>query len=114
MPAWYDEDGNIHVGRSEAEARQRGGLADNAPLTRDEDVLETWFSSALWAHSTLGWPDEARMRSEGFDRYLPTSVLITGVDIFFFCLACMILVYGNFTVILSIDQSILTGLLLSR
>ncbi len=97
IPAWYDEQGNIHVGRSEDEVRARQALDADVVLRQDEDVLETWFSSALWAHSTLGWPDPKRMASEGFERYLPTSVLITGFDIIFFWVARMIMMTGYIT-----------------
>ncbi len=87
IPAWFDPDGGVHVGRDEADARRRAGLADDVPLTQDEDVLDTWFSSALWPFSTLGWPDRTR-RLEAF---YPTSVLVTGFDIIFFWVARMIM-----------------------
>ena len=68
IPAWFDAEGNCHVGRSEAEVRARLGLAADAVLTQDSDVLETWFSSQLWPFSTMGWPDEQAMAARGFDR----------------------------------------------
>ncbi|MGR8919417.1 MAG: valine--tRNA ligase, partial [Gammaproteobacteria bacterium] len=74
IPAWYDSDGNIYVGHDEADARRRGGIGDDVALSQDEDVLDTWFSSALWPFSTLGWPDE----TPELDTYYPTSVLVTG------------------------------------
>jgi valyl-tRNA synthetase len=80
IPAWYDEDGGVHVGRDEADARRRSGLADDVPLVQDEDVLDTWFSSALWPFTTLGWPDQTRRLAT----FYPTSVLVTGFDIIFF------------------------------
>ncbi|MCC3751596.1 MAG: valine--tRNA ligase [Halorhodospira halophila] len=86
IPAWYDEQGRVYVGRSEAEVRERHGLGD-AVLTRDEDVLDTWFSSALWPFSTLGWPQE----TEALRTFYPTSVLVTGFDIIFFWVARMIM-----------------------
>ncbi len=87
IPAWYGPDGAIHVGRSEAEIRARDGIAASVPLTQDEDVLDTWFSSALWPFSTLGWPDETpELRA-----FYPTSVLVTGFDIIFFWVARMIM-----------------------
>jgi valyl-tRNA synthetase len=61
-PGLVRRDGNIYVGRSEEEVREKNDLAEDVELSRDEDVLETWFSSALWAHSTLGWPDKKRMQ----------------------------------------------------
>ncbi len=85
IPAWYDEDGKVYVGHDEADARARGGIGDDVPLTQDEDVLDTWFSSALWPFSTLGWPDDTAELA----RYYPTSVLITGFDIIFFWVARM-------------------------
>jgi valyl-tRNA synthetase len=89
IPAWYDEDGQIYVARSEteahAQARARHGRA--VPLRQDEDVLDTWFSSALWPFSTQGWPE----RTPDLDRYYPTSVLVTGFDIIFFWVARMLM-----------------------
>ena len=87
IPAWYDPDGNIHVGHDEEDARRRGGLDESVVLKQDEDVLDTWFSSALWPFSTLGWPDE----TPRLDKYYPTSVLVTGFDIIFFWVARMIM-----------------------
>ncbi len=76
IPAWYDADGNVYVARSESDAlAQAGGKS----LTRDPDVLDTWFSSALVPFSTLGWPDEAAMKAAGFDRFLPSTVLTTAL-----------------------------------
>ncbi|ABM61466.1 valine--tRNA ligase [Halorhodospira halophila] len=86
IPAWYDEQGHVYVGRSEAEVRERHGLGD-APLTRDDDVLDTWFSSALWPFSTLGWPEQ----TDALRTFYPTSVLVTGFDIIFFWVARMIM-----------------------
>jgi len=93
IPAWYDTDGQIFVARSLAEAQQQAG--PGVVLRRDPDVLETWFSSALWSHSTLGWPNQKQ--AHGFDRYLPTSVLVTGFDILFFWVARMIMMTDHFT-----------------
>ena len=90
IPAWFDEAGNAYVGRSEAEVRAAHGLGDIA-LRQDPDVLETWFSSAMFPFSTQGWPDEDKMGALGFDVALPTSVLVTGFDIIFFWVARMIM-----------------------
>jgi len=87
IPAWYDEAGNIYVGHDEAEARARAGLAPDLVLTQDPDVLDTWFSSALWPFSTLGWPD----KTPELETFYPTSVLVTGFDIIFFWVARMIM-----------------------
>ncbi len=87
IPAWYDSEGNIYVGRSEAEVRAKHQLADDYPLSQDEDVLDTWFSSALWPFSTLGWPEQ----TERVKTFYPTSVLVTGFDIIFFWVARMIM-----------------------
>ena len=87
IPAWYDEQGNIYVGRSEEEVRSRHQLGADYPLRQDEDVLDTWFSSALWPFSTLGWPDQTRR----LQMFYPTSVLVTGFDIIFFWVARMIM-----------------------
>jgi valyl-tRNA synthetase len=87
IPAWYGPDGAAYVGRTEAEARARHGLAPDLPLRQDEDVLDTWFSSALWPFSTLGWPEETpELRT-----FYPGSVLVTGFDIIFFWVARMIM-----------------------
>ncbi|MBM5811447.1 MAG: valine--tRNA ligase [Gammaproteobacteria bacterium] len=87
IPAWYDPAGAVYVGRSEAEVRRRHGLAADLPLRQDEDVLDTWFSSALWPFSTLGWPAQ----TPELARFYPTSVLVTGFDIIFFWVARMIM-----------------------
>ena len=87
IPAWYDEAGNVYVERSEQAVRERHGLGDDVPLRRDEDVLDTWFSSALWPFSTLGWP----AHTERLETFYPTSVLVTGFDIIFFWVARMIM-----------------------
>ena len=87
IPAWYAPDGAVYVGRSEREVRARHGLAAQLPLSQDEDVLDTWFSSALWPFSTLGWPQ----RTPELARFYPTAVLVTGFDIIFFWVARMIM-----------------------
>jgi len=87
IPAWYDAAGNVYVGRSEQEVRSKHGLPADYALRQDEDVLDTWFSSALWPFSTLGWPEQTgRLR-----QFYPTSVLVTGFDIIFFWVARMIM-----------------------
>ena len=92
IPAWYGPDGAVHVGRDEADARRRSGLAAQVPLRQEADVLETWFSSALWSFATLGWPDD----SEDLRRFHPTDVLVTGHDIIFFWVARMIMMALKF------------------
>ena len=91
IPAWYDEKGNVYVARSEAEAQAKAG--PGVALRRDEDVLDTWFSSALVCHSTLGWPAD----TEDLKRYLPSQVLTTGYEIIFFWVARMIMMTMHFT-----------------
>ena len=86
IPAWYDDEGTIYVGRSESEIRQQHQLGDR-PLRQDEDVLDTWFSSALWTFGTLGWPEP----SELLKTFHPSNVLVTGFDIIFFWVARMIM-----------------------
>ncbi|MGM0412701.1 MAG: valine--tRNA ligase [Pseudomonadota bacterium] len=87
IPAWYDAAGNLYVGHDEAAVRAEHGLGEDVVLTRDEDVLDTWFSSALWPFSTLGWPEE----TPDLATFYPTSVLVTGFDIIFFWVARMIM-----------------------
>ena len=93
VPAWYDAEGNIYVGRTEAEARQKHGLAATVVLRQDDDVLDTWFSSALWPFSTLGWP----AADPALKQFYPTAVLVTGFDIIFFWVARMIMMGLKFT-----------------
>jgi valyl-tRNA synthetase len=97
IPAWYDADGKVYVGRSEAEVRSRHGLGAAVALTRDEDVLDTWFSSALVCHSTLGWPEPQGADTSAWDLYLPSTVLVTGFDIIFFWVARMVMMTTHFT-----------------
>ncbi len=98
IPAWYDDAGNLYVGRSEEEVRAKNTsrLAPNASLKRDPDVLDTWFSSALVCHSTLGWPEPKGDDKVAYDLYLPSSVLVTGFDIIFFWVARMIMMTTHF------------------
>jgi len=86
IPAWYDEDGNVYVGFSEQDVREKNKLGDIA-LRQDDDVLDTWFSSALWPFSTLGWPE----KTDALDEFYPGNVLVTGFDIIFFWVARMIM-----------------------
>ena len=92
IPAWYDEEGNIYVATTESEVRAKYELSDDLKLSQDKDVLDTWFSSALWPFSTLGWPEE----STDLEKYYPTSLLVTGFDIIFFWVARMIMMGLNF------------------
>jgi len=87
IPAWYDPDGNVYVGKDEAAIRATHDLPDSLALAQDDDVLDTWFSSALWTFSTLGWPEE----TEELAKFHPASVLVTGFDIIFFWVARMIM-----------------------
>ncbi len=87
IPAWYDSKGNIYVGRSEEEVREKYKLDATVALDQDKDVLDTWFSSALWPFSTLGWPEQ----TDRLKQFYPTSVLVTGFDIIFFWVARMIM-----------------------
>ncbi|WKL77246.1 valine--tRNA ligase [Francisella tularensis subsp. mediasiatica] len=87
IPAWYDEAGNAYVGEDEADVRAKYNLADDIAIKQDEDVFDTWFSSALWPFSTLGWPEQ----TPELAKYYPTSVLVTGFDIIFFWVARMMM-----------------------
>ncbi|APC90937.1 MULTISPECIES: valine--tRNA ligase [Francisella] len=87
IPAWYDEAGNVYVGESEEDIRAKYNLAADITIKQDEDVFDTWFSSALWPFSTLGWPE----KTPELEKYYPTSVLVTGFDIIFFWVARMMM-----------------------
>ncbi|MDN0108698.1 valine--tRNA ligase [Yersinia rochesterensis] len=92
IPAWYDEQGKVYVGRDEAEVRRENNLGANVALRQDEDVLDTWFSSGLWTFSTLGWPEQ----TEALKTFHPTSVVVSGFDIIFFWIARMIMLTMHF------------------
>jgi valyl-tRNA synthetase len=98
IPAWYDDKGRIYVGRNEEEATRHARAAGfTGALRRDPDVLDTWFSSALVCHSTLGWPEPKGTAKTEYDLYLPSSVLVTGFDIIFFWVARMVMMTTWFT-----------------
>ncbi|KZZ55687.1 valine--tRNA ligase [Oleiphilus sp. HI0125] len=92
IPAWYDNEGNVYVARTEEEARAHNNISDDVALSQDEDVLDTWFSSALWTFGTLGWPEA----TERLKTFHPTDVLVTGFDIIFFWVARMITMTMHF------------------
>ena len=107
IPAWYDNAGKIYVGRSEQEVRAANNIPAETPLEQDEDVLDTWFSSALWPFATMGWPDETPELKE----FLPSSVLVTGFDIIFFWVARMIMMTQKFTDQIPFKEVYITGLI---
>ena len=106
IPAWHDEHGNIYAAADEASVRKKYDLDDTVTLSQDEDVLDTWFSSALWTFSTLGWPN----KRDYFDRFHPTNVLVTGFDIIFFWVARMIMMTLKFTEQVPFKKVYITGL----
>ena len=106
IPAWHDDHGNVYAAADEASVRKKYNLDDAVTLSQDEDVLDTWFSSALWTFSTLGWPN----KRDYFDRFHPTNVLVTGFDIIFFWVARMIMMTLKFTEQVPFKKVYITGL----
>ena len=106
IPAWFDKEENVYVGKTEDEVRKKYDLKD-IELHQDEDVLDTWFSSALWTFSTLGWPKKENLLS----RYHPTSVLVTGFDIIFFWVARMIMMTTHFISEVPFKKILIHGLI---
>ena len=107
IPAWYDSENTIYVGNSEAEVRTKYQLSDDVQLTQDQDVLDTWFSSALWPFSSLGWPTQTKL----LDTHYPSSVLISGFDIIFFWIARMIMFGIKFQQQIPFKDIYITGLI---
>jgi valyl-tRNA synthetase len=110
IPAWYDNHGNVYVGRDEREVRAKHKLGPEHVLHQDQDVLDTWFSSALWPFSTLGWPEQ----TPELDRYYPTAVLVTGFDIIFFWVARMLMMGLKFMGDVPFRDVYITGLVRDR
>ena len=110
IPAWYDQDGNIFVARSEEEARVKAGGKD---LTQDQDVLDTWFSSGLWAFSTFGWNGDV-IETPDLDTFLPTDVLVTGRDIIFLWVSRMMMLTKKFTGKTAFKDCVITGTVLGK
>ncbi|MCL4111820.1 UNVERIFIED_CONTAM: hypothetical protein GTU68_018076 [Idotea baltica] len=107
IPAWFDNDGNVFVGESEEQIRKKHNLADSVELNQDNDVFDTWFSSALWPFSTLGWPEQ----TPELAKYYPTSVLVTGFDIIFFWVARMMMFGMYFMNDIPFKDIYITGLI---
>ena len=110
IPAWYDESGNVYVARTEGEAFAQAGTRE---LKQDQDVLDTWFSSGLWAFSTLGWNGEVRS-TEDLETFLPTDALVTGRDIIFLWVSRMIMLTRKFTGRKAFEDVVITGTVLGK